>query len=333
MRSRTVLPGAVFSVLLITGLVIGQPPVLAAGSPPPRDPVAEINTPTNGQYLGDLTQVEGSANCKRFSHWTLSYKAKEDVGWIELTQSSSAAKNDLLLAWDTSDLEEGWYDLRLAVYSVRDLEAETIVPVNMTYVPCGDINGDFVVDPVDLDYFAAWLWEEGPPPFQMRAVDVDLSGQVDVLDLVYLSNYIYNEGPAPCAWTIGDLNHDWWVDEGDVDYCADYLWNGGPAPRPLESMDVDCSDQIDVLDCAYLVDYLYNDGPEPGLACYVRGDFNHVGSVNWDDVIYFRNWLFTGGPQPMPLVSADVDCSDQVDILDLDYLIDYIIRGGPPPCP
>ena len=39
------------------------------------------------------------------------------------------------------------------------------------------------------------------------------------------------------------------------------------------------------------------------------------------------------GMDPMPRVSADVDCSDQVDTLDLVYLIDYILNGGPPPCP
>jgi len=333
MRSRHNLLGTALCVLLITGLVAGQPPVLAKGSPPDKDPVADITAPTGGQYLGDLTEVTGSANCKRFSHWTLSYKAAGDVGWIELTQSSAPVKNDTLLLWDTSGLEEGWYDLRLAVYSTRQLEAEEIVPVNMVYVPCGDINGDFVVDEADVDYFTAWLFEGGPAPFQMRAADVDLSGQVDILDLNYLIDYVYHEGHAPCAWTIGDVNHDFWVDEADVDYFVAWLWEGGPAPIPLESADVDCSGQIDAMDLVYLSDYVYNDGPEPGLDCFVRGDFNHVGAVDWDDVIYFRNWLYQGGPQPMPLVSADVDCSDQVDVLDLVYLIDYVINGGPPPCP
>jgi len=333
MRSRSILPSTAFCVLLITGLVAGQAHVLAAGSPPPRDPVAEVDSPTSGQYLGDLTDVTGSANCKRFSHWTLSYKASEDVGWIELTQSSAPARNDLLYSWDTSGLEEGWYDLRLAVYSTRQLEAEDIVPLNMTYVPCGDVDGNFVVDENDVDRLVGWLWEQGPPPFQMRAADVDLSGQVDVLDANYLVQYVYHEGPAPCAWTIGDVNHDFWVDEADPDYFVEWLWQGGPEPKPLESADVDCSERVDAIDVVYLVDYLNNDGPEPGLACYVRGDFNHVGGVNWDDVIYMRNWLFEAGPQPMPLVSADVDCSGQVDILDLDYLIDYLVRGGPAPCP
>jgi len=333
MRSRSISLSTAFCVLVITGLVIGQGHASAAGTPPVKEPIAEITAPAAGQYLGDTTEVTGSANCKRFSHWTLSYKASEDVGWIELTQSSAPAKNDLLFTWDSSGLDQGWYDLRLAVYSTAQLEAQDIVAVNMVYVPCGDFNGDFGVDEEDVDDFTRWLFEEGPPPFQMRAMDVDLSGQVDVLDLSYLIQYVFNEGPAPCAWTIGDLNHDWWVDEDDATYCADYLWNSGPAPMPLESMDVDCSDQIDVLDCAYLVDYLYHEGPEPGLDCFVRGDFNHVGGVNWDDVIYLRDWFFDGGPQPMPLVSADVDCSGQVDILDLDYLIDYIVRGGPPPCP
>lgn len=333
MRSRNNLLGTAFCLLLITGLVAGQSPALAKGTPPPKEAVADIDAPTGGQYLGDLTEVTGSANCKRFSHWILSYKASEEVGWVELAYSSAAAKNDTLLLWDTSGLEEGWYDLRLAVYSTRQLEAEEIVPVNMVHVPCGDIDGSFDVNQADVDYFAAWLWEGGPAPFQIDAADVDLSVQVDVLDVAYLTDYIHNEGHAPCAWTIGDVNHDFWVDEADLDYFLAWMYQGGPAPMPLESANVDCSDQIDGMDLAYMSEYIHQDGPEPGLDCYVRGDFNHVDSVSWDDVIYFRNWFYEGGPQPMPLVAGDVDCSDQVDTLDLVYLIDYIVNGGPPPCP
>ena len=335
MQTRHVVFGAVFSVLIVTGFVIDQPQLLAAGGGPP-DSVAEITAPEGGQYLCDQTDVTGSANCKRFSHWTLSYKASEDVGWNELAQSSTPAKDNLLAEWDTSELSEGLYDLRLAVYSNRKLEAEDTVTVNMTYLPCGDFDGDFASDEGDLDDFVDWLFDGAPPPCQMRAMDVDLSTQVDILDAIYMADYFYREGHALCAWTIGDVDHDFWVScPPDVDYFAAWLWEGGPAPRPPESADVDCSGQVDVLDLSYLIDYCYHDGPDPGVDCFVCGDFNHVGGINWDDVIYLRNWLYYGGPPPMPLVSADCDGSCQVDVLDLTCLIDHVIGGGPAPacCP
>jgi len=331
MRSRSILLGTTFGVLVIIGLVFGPSQVLAA-KPAPVEAVAEITTPAGGQYLGDLTEVEGSANCSKFAYWTLSYKATEDTVWTELTQSSTPADNEPLFSWDTSGLAEGWYELRLAVYSTRKLVVQDTVMVNMTYVPCGDVDASFDVDFRDVDYFVAWLWGGGPAPFQMRAADVDLSLQVDPLDVNYLSNYVFEEGHAPCAWTIGDVDHDFWVEEDDVDYFVEWLYQGGPAPKPLESADVDCSLQVDPLDLNYLSQYIYQSGPEPGLACYVRGDFNHVGGVNYDDVIYLRNWLWEGGPPPMPLESADVNCSGQVDALDLSDLVQYVLYGVPTPC-
>jgi hypothetical protein len=65
---------------------------------------------------------------------------------------------------------------------------------------------------------------------------------------------------------------------------------------------------------------------------YVCGDTDSNGLVNVSDVVYLINYIFGGGPAPLPLESGDVDCNGVVNIPDAVYLIAYIFGGGPEPC-
>jgi hypothetical protein len=70
---------------------------------------------------------------------------------------------------------------------------------------------------------------------------------------------------------------------------------------------------------------------EPDFIC---GDCNEDGSVNVSDVVYLINYLFGGGPEPIPYESGNVNCDSVIDIADAVYLINYIFVGGPAPsCP
>jgi hypothetical protein len=64
------------------------------------------------------------------------------------------------------------------------------------------------------------------------------------------------------------------------------------------------------------------------------GDANGSGGIDIDDVVYIIQYIFGGGPPPVPVVPAgDANCSLSVDIDDVVYLISYIFTGGPaPPC-
>jgi hypothetical protein len=318
------------AVLALAASINPSQDALAKG-PPIIPAVAEIHTPSEGQLLGDVTVVEGSASCKRFDYWYLEYSASDDDQWWPVALFYRAVTDGLLAEWDTDDLEQGEYDLRLSVYSKQKLEASTTVTVNMTYGPCGDLNGDQSVDEEDTDHLAAWLWEEGPAPFQMRAADVDASGEVNSLDLAYLIDYLYHDGLVPICTVCGDADRDHDVDWHDLDYLIDWLFNEGPAPWPLQSVDMDGSGQVDPLDSEYLIDYLEGTGL-PLVCHWVCGDVNADGVVDEDDVDYLAVWLWEGGPPPIPPESADVDCSGEVDTVDLDYLIQYVYHGGPAPC-
>jgi aminopeptidase N len=69
---------------------------------------------------------------------------------------------------------------------------------------------------------------------------------------------------------------------------------------------------------------------EPGSS--TRGDVNRDGEIDAGDVLYLVNYLFTGGPEPIPMQSGDVNCDGIVDIIDVIYLINYLFIAGPSPC-
>jgi len=65
---------------------------------------------------------------------------------------------------------------------------------------------------------------------------------------------------------------------------------------------------------------------------YIRGDANHDLVIDVGDVVYIVGYLYQGGPEPLPLESADVNCDGVVNVGDVVYLVTYLYKGGPPPC-
>jgi len=70
-----------------------------------------------------------------------------------------------------------------------------------------------------------------------------------------------------------------------------------------------------------------------GLAPGKTGDPNMDDMINSSDVIYLVNYVFKGGPAPLPVNRAgDVDCSGQITSSDVIYMVSYVFKGGPAPC-
>jgi len=60
------------------------------------------------------------------------------------------------------------------------------------------------------------------------------------------------------------------------------------------------------------------------------GDVNNDGSVDVADLTYLVDYLFRGGPAPIPWKCVgDFNGDGSVDVSDLSYLVDYLFRGGP----
>ncbi len=66
---------------------------------------------------------------------------------------------------------------------------------------------------------------------------------------------------------------------------------------------------------------------------YTFGDANGNGIVNISDVVYIMNYIFSGGPAPVPLfITGDVNCDRVITISDCVYLLNWIFSEGPYPC-
>ncbi|MCP4567917.1 MAG: hypothetical protein GY841_10095 [FCB group bacterium] len=65
----------------------------------------------------------------------------------------------------------------------------------------------------------------------------------------------------------------------------------------------------------------------------LRGDYDWSNAINVGDIVHAINYVFKGGPGPMPeLYVGDVNCDNQVNVADIVYLIDYVLKNGDPPC-
>jgi nitrous oxidase accessory protein NosD len=107
----------------------------------------------------------------------------------------------------------------------------------------------------------------------------------------------------------------------DPQFCdtaaADFSINlGSPCNLPAG----DCGDLIGALDIG--CDFSF----------YICGDANDDGDVNVSDAVYIINYIFTGGPAPDPLASAEVNCDGDVNVSDAVWIINYIFTGGNEPC-
>ncbi|HKZ22703.1 MAG TPA: serine hydrolase [candidate division Zixibacteria bacterium] len=64
------------------------------------------------------------------------------------------------------------------------------------------------------------------------------------------------------------------------------------------------------------------------------GDLNGDTQINLTDIIYLVNYIFKGGPAPVPeRCKGDVNNDQKINLTDIIYLVNYIFKGGPAPNP
>ena len=65
---------------------------------------------------------------------------------------------------------------------------------------------------------------------------------------------------------------------------------------------------------------------------YLCGDADANEIISISDAVFLVNYIFTGGPAPVPLEAGDADQNGLVTISDAVRLISFIFAGGPAPC-
>jgi hypothetical protein len=74
--------------------------------------------------------------------------------------------------------------------------------------------------------------------------------------------------------------------------------------------------------------YSYNEEE----ALYSNGDANGDWDCNVGDAVFIINYVFKGGPGPVPVVAGDANCDADCNVGDAVYIINYVFKGGDPPC-
>lgn len=64
---------------------------------------------------------------------------------------------------------------------------------------------------------------------------------------------------------------------------------------------------------------------------FLCGDVTGDGVINSADIIYLINYLYKGGPAPVPYESGDCNGDGTIDSADVVCLLNYLFKGGPPP--
>lgn len=104
---------------------VGVPTEIDATPTVTAAPLVEgISFPQSGMVLRGVVDISGTA----FSGWVLSFSYQDNPTdtWFVLDQSAEPVSNDVLASWDTSEIADGRYLLRLRLLAVNGSQDMTV---------------------------------------------------------------------------------------------------------------------------------------------------------------------------------------------------------------
>jgi hypothetical protein len=195
---------------VITAQVILEPSGLIKIQYQSLAPGFDASTGTVGIENHDGTDGLEVVYAAPYVHDSLAVWIYQPQQWLEVEQrigqAAAGSSETLGLTLDATALDTGQYIGQVVLESndPDTLANPAVVPVVLMvddtppYI-CGDANGDETgPDIADLVYLAAFMFNNGPAPPVMEAVNVDGNDSIgDVADLVYLVTFMFQGGPPP----------------------------------------------------------------------------------------------------------------------------------------
>ncbi len=143
--------------------------------------------------------------------------------------------------------------------------------------------------------------------------EVNCEGQLNPLD--YYAKVDWENGISPELALFGPVGDPWGFTT-EPDYNRYYSDSGTHYIRAFLYKKYPCGDvngdgKLDSNDTEFLIDYLFRGGPAP--VPLLAGDVNGDGIVNVGDVVYLINYFNRGGPRP--------ECNDAVNLSETGYIV------------
>lgn len=127
----------------------------------------------------------------------------------------------------------------------------------------------------------------------------------------------------------------------DTSYFRCMLWCGADCCNwqkvslpPYDSLFIDTID-VAVLDTTKVILLDGSVTVTSGFVCgNINGSLPPADLIDISDLTYLVQYMFGGGPEPIPLAAANVNCDPlgDIDISDLTYFVNFMFGGGPLPC-
>ena len=168
----------------------------------------------------------------------------------------------------------------------------------------------------------------------------DFGMDATLLTITYLE--IVDESPLPEANICDDYNHQMTVIGGAPPYNWSYAGGLYPPGITLDPSGLFYGTPTQAKQCWFMLKA--EDASIPSIhkygwfglkindaICFICGDCNEDEDINILDIVYLINYIYKNGPPPIPWESGEVDGDGMINILDVVYLINYIYKNGPPP--
>jgi len=124
-RARFALPGLIFSLGIVVvaltrpGLALAQDPFATPSQSPTLSAPPFISFPESGQPVQGFVEITGSTDIPGFQSFTLDFTYQDDRTrtWFEIESSGQNVSAGVLGSWDTRQIGDGDYRLRLQVFA------------------------------------------------------------------------------------------------------------------------------------------------------------------------------------------------------------------------